>query len=203
MVDEATAKRRTQAVLLAAVIAVGVVMIGAFGWFILSYRMFTQASGSMEPTHTAGDLLLVARGATFSVGDVVAFRHGKQMWIKRIVAKGGDRVQMKAGLLYVNGVTVPRQDAGATDVEQCWNGTPARRYRETNGSDYLTLDCGPDGQLDETVEIVVPAGHYFMMGDNRDNSLDSRVSVEQGGIGLPRAESVFGKIVWTEGEAQR
>jgi signal peptidase I len=80
------------------------------------------------------------------------------------------------------------------------------RFRETlpNGKSYLTNDFGTDGQLDNTDVYLVPAGHYFMMGDNRDNSEDSRVPSEAGGVGYLPAENLVGKaqivlISWNKG----
>ena len=112
-------------------------------------------------------------------------------YIKRVVGLPGDRIQMRDGQLYINGEPVQREKVGEinnpdiTEVDR-----PVEVYRETlpNGVSYDTLDLSPNGIGDNTREFVVPAGHYFMMGDNRDNSADSRFSV-----GFVPAENLIGR----------
>ena len=116
-------------------------------------------------------------------GDVVVFKFPPNPsldYIKRVIGLPGDRIQVKEGILHINGDPVPRQKVGEinnpdiTEVDR-----PVDVYRETlpNGVSYDTLDLTPNSIGDETREFVVPAAHYFMMGDNRDNSTDSCVSV--------------------------
>jgi signal peptidase I len=135
-------------------------------------------------------------------GDIAVFKKptdDSTDYIKRIVGLPGDRIQVRGGVLYINGERVPRQlvghyldpDRGATTIEE---------YRETlpNGVSYRVLDAGPNGALDNTLEYVVPAGHYFAMGDNRDNSQDSRILNDVGYIPaenlIGRAEIIFFSI---------
>jgi len=131
-------------------------------------------------------------------GDVIVFKtpaDNKTDFIKRLIGLPGDRIQMKDGVLYINGEPVPKspvepfvEDAGGYRHE-------IAQYRETlaNGVTYDVLDREPYGSLDSTEMFVVPEGHYFMMGDNRDNSLDSRVSVSAGGVGYVPFENLVGK----------
>ena len=124
-------------------------------------------------------------------------------FIKRVIGLPGDRIQMNNDVLYLNGKPVPRERVadyvGDLDGEEGhWT-----QYRETlpGGKSYVMLDKHTDGPLDNTEEFVVPPGHYFMMGDNRDNSDDSREAV-----GYVPAENLEGKALFrffsTDGSAR-
>ncbi len=165
------------------------------------FQPFSIPSGSMMPTLLIGDYLFVSKWSygfsKFSLpfspdlfegrilasdphrGDVVVFRKPSEPqtdYIKRLIGLPGDRVQMRDGVLYLNGQAVPKDPAGFFVTG---GGTQIPQFRETlpNGVTYLTLDADPDSIGDNTREFLVPPGHYFMMGDNRDNSLDSRFDV--------------------------
>jgi signal peptidase I len=139
-------------------------------------------------------------------GDVIVFKtptDNSTDFIKRVIGLPGDRIQMINDVLYLNDKPVPRQKiedfVGTLDGEEGhWT-----QYRETlpGGKSYVVLDKVTDGPLDSTEVFTVPAGHYFMMGDNRDNSLDSRADV-----GYVPAENLEGKAVFrffsTDGSAR-
>jgi signal peptidase I len=182
----------------------------------LLFQPFSIPSGSMRPTLLEGDYLFVTKwaygysryslpfspdlfsgriwGSSPKRGDVVVFKFPPDPsldYIKRVIGLPGDRVQMKHDELYINGVVVPRKKIGQIDNPDITEvDRPVDVYRETlpNGVSYDTLDLTPNGLGDDTREFVVPPGHYFMMGDNRDNSSDSRFSV-----GYVPAENLVGR----------
>jgi signal peptidase I len=155
-------------------------------------------------------------------GDIVVFRAppaDKVDYIKRLIGLPGDHIRMKGGQLWINGVAVPKAREAdfvlpMTANTQCSSietiaspygagatpdGTPIcrfRRYRETlpGGASYEVLDQG-DTPQDDTREFIVPAGHYFLMGDNRDMSEDSRFAPSDGGIGMVPAENLEGRAI--------
>jgi signal peptidase I len=133
-------------------------------------------------------------------GDVVVFklpRDNSTDYIKRIVGLPGDTIQMKNGHLFINGQEIPRQPAGTYVAEGDGPSMVLERYLETfsDGNKHYILKASDDGPLDNTQEYHVPPGYVFAMGDNRDNSLDSRVLNAVGFIPVEnlvgRAEFIF------------
>ena len=117
-------------------------------------------------------------------------------YVKRVVGLPGDRIQMKEGLLYINDVPVKREPLSDFVGDACGTDDATarvKRWRETlpNGASYETLDCVAGGFYDNTNVYTVPAGHTFMLGDNRDNSTDSRMLSS---IGYVPLENLIGRI---------
>jgi signal peptidase I len=195
------------------------------------FQPFNIPSASMEGTLKVGDYLFVEKFAygysryTFPFGagpfgdlmhgrfpdlkphrgDVIVFKFpgdNSTDFIKRLIGLPGDRIQMKNGVLWLNGQPVRKERVA--DYVETVDGEEQRvpQYRETlpGGKTYLTLDRESDGPEDSTDVYTVPAGHYFMMGDNRDNSADSRTEV-----GYVPAENLEGKALFrffsTNGDA--
>jgi signal peptidase I len=132
---------------------------------------------------------------TPSRGDVIVFKYPQDNstdFIKRLIGLPGDRIQMRDGTLFLNGKAVPK--VRVEDYVETVDGETRHvpQFRETlpNGKSYLVLDRDPEGPEDNTEVFTVPAGHYFMMGDNRDNSDDSRQAV-----GYVPAENLEGKAL--------
>jgi signal peptidase I len=182
----------------------------------LLYEPFNIPSGSMKPTLLIGDYLFVSKFAygyskhslPFSLplfegrlfgslperGDVVVFKlpsDNRTDYIKRIVGLPGDELQVIDGILHVNGEPAARvRVEDFHDDDGTTNGSLAR-YRETlpDGKSFDVLDLSARGSLDNTKVYKVPEGHVFAMGDNRDNSLDSRVD----GVGFIPIENLIGR----------
>ena len=138
-------------------------------------------------------------------GDVIVFKFpgdNSTDFIKRLIGVPGDRIQMKNGQLWLNDKAIPK--VRVADYVENIDGEEHHvpQYRETlpGGKSYLVLDRDPDGPEDNTDVYVVPPNHYFMMGDNRDNSADSRTEV-----GYVPAENLEGKAIFrffsTDGSA--
>ena len=147
-------------------------------------------------------------------GDVVVFRHpvNNSDYIKRLVGLPGDSVQVKDGIVFLNGTAVPQQPDGQFVeifdrqgpqglLPRCENGPVGigaecikSRFIETfpNGRAHDILNIGNQSS-DNTPVFQVPEGHYFFMGDNRDNSSDSRISQVAGGVGFVPYENLIGR----------
>jgi signal peptidase I len=180
------------------------------------FQPFTIPSGSMMPTLLVGDYIFVNKFAygfskyslPFSLdlfegrifkrepqrGDVVVFRYPPNPsidYIKRLVGLPGDHIQVTNGVLFINGKPVPKVPDGTFNSD--YRNDPGHAipvFRETldDGRTYDTLDETQFSPGDNTREFIVPPDHYFMMGDNRDNSADSRFDV-----GFVPAENLVGR----------
>jgi signal peptidase I len=116
--------------------------------------------------------------------------------VKRVVGLPGDRIQMRQGQLFINDRPASLKPDGIGEVED-ENGRyqPAYRYIETlpGGVHHAIFKMRENGRLDNTPEVTVPANHLFVMGDNRDNSADSRVALRDGGVGLLPIDNLIGR----------
>ncbi len=192
----------------------------AIGIRTVAYEPFNIPSGSMIPTLLVGDYLFVSKfsygysryslpfspplfsgrifGRLPNRGDVAVFklpRDNSTDYIKRIVGLPGDHMQMRGGQLFINGQMLPRQPAGEFIAEGEGMRMQLRRYIETlpNGVKHPILKASDDQPLDNTPDYLVPAENVFAMGDNRDNSLDSRVPAAQSGVGFVPVENLVGR----------
>ena len=183
------------------------------------YEPFSIPSGSMIPTLLVGDYLFVSKFSygysRYSLplglplftgrvlftpphrGDVVVFKLPKDPsidFIKRIIGLPGDRIQMKDGVLYINDQPVKRDRIGV--YQDPANSATYTEYMETlpNGYQHPIIKLPGIYMLDNTPVFTVPPDHYFMMGDNRDNSSDSRDP--SSGVGYVPAENIVGRAVF-------
>ncbi|NKC30359.1 signal peptidase I [Falsiroseomonas selenitidurans] len=195
----------------------------AIGIRTVAFEPFNIPSGSMIPTLLVGDYLFVSKysygysrhsmpfspalfegrlfGSLPARGDVAVFklpRDNSTDYIKRIIGLPGDRIQVRAGVLYVNGQAVRRELVGPYTVEGDGPRLVVREYREflppaAAGGEariHYVLEMSDDQPFDNTQEYRVPEGHVFAMGDNRDNSLDSRA---QNAVGFIPVENLVGR----------
>jgi signal peptidase I len=189
------------------------------------FQPFNIPSGSMIPTLLVGDYLFVSKysygythysfpfsppifngrliGSRPNRGDVVVFRLPKDDsidYIKRVIGLPGDRIQMIDGVLNINGQPVKRERIEDFVTDEDGVVQRVKQYRETlpNGVSYTTLKLTDNGFYDNTPVYTVPPDHYFMMGDNRDNSTDSRVLSQVGYVPfenlIGRAQVIFFSI---------
>ncbi len=184
------------------------------------FEPFHIPSGSMKSNLLVGDYLFVSKFSygysrySFPLsipffkgrvpdgaperGDVVVFRLPKNTkidYIKRVIGLPGDQIHMKDGIVHINGKPLPQKQAGTWLDKEGNKVTSLKQYLESmpNGKEYIVLDETPNNPVDSTAVYFVPKGHYFMMGDNRDNSTDSRFLSE---VGFVPHENLIGRAEW-------
>ncbi len=221
MTQTATAPQSLAAEVVESARTIGLALLIALILRVFLFQPNTIPSSSMEPNLLTGDYMVVTKydfgwsrhsvpfspplpagrlnGKAPQRGDVIVFRLPRdpgQTYVKRLIGLPGDRVQVSGGVVSVNGQAISRTVDGETrdpdspeiTVTRVWETLP-------DGRRYLTFDRGPDHAGDDTDVFVVPAGHVFAMGDNRDNSLDSRWPQEIG-VGYVPIDNLLGRARW-------
>ena len=190
------------------------VLLALFGTTFV-VQAFKIPSQSMEPTLLVGDHLLVnkflfgGRGHWYDAvlpyrdvrrRDVIVFKFPFQdhpHYVKRVIGLPGDRVALRDGQVFIDGKALALQ-ADGTGLAENDDGShmPARRLIETlpDGRTHTIFKLTPLQPLDNMAETVVLPGHVFVMGDNRDNSADSRVPLREGGVGMLPVDDLVGRV---------
>lgn len=174
------------------------------GFTPIHTRSFSLPAASMVPTLIPGDRIFVASNAyrtdTPELGDVVVFEVANgsgAIYVKRLIGMPGDRIQVRDGILHINDVAVTRELADGPQQlagELAEVMVPGTMYRETfaDGRHHDILEISDTSSSDNTQMYVVPPNHYFMMGDNRDNSADSRFPQ----VGFVPHEHLRGRVMY-------
>ncbi|MBR0993280.1 signal peptidase I [Bradyrhizobium japonicum] len=194
--------------------------------FVL-HQPFSIPSNSMVPALMVGDYVFAAKyaygygryslpfasswisrrvfAADPEYGDIVVFRTAKDNstdYVKRVVGLPGDRIQVRQGRLFLNDKPVTRvalKEAPAGSACGVDDDATVKRWRETlpNGASYVTYDCVDNSYLDNTSVFTVPPGHVFALGDNRDNSTDSRMMSAFGFVPMDNLVGKVTRIFWS------
>lgn len=199
---------------------IGAALLIALVLRVALFEPFTIPSDSMEPGLRTGDYVVVSKfdygwsrhsiplspplwhGRILAAegpkrGDVLVFKLPRDMsqnYIKRVIGLPGDRVRFAGGVISVNEAPIVQAPAGFVRDPGSPEVTVEEKVeRRPDGRAYVTFDRGPGHEGDDTETYVVPEGHYFMIGDNRDNSLDSRWPQAAGGVDFVPAENIVGQ----------
>lgn len=188
----------------------GIIIVPIFALRILGmlggpgYALYDIPSRSMFPNLRLGDnILALANVYTNEVpprGQIVVFKFPedrKTDYIKRVVGLPGDRIQLRDGRLYINDQLVPREPVADAGIEDS-DGPRLNIYRETllGGATYLIAESSDDAEVDNTQLFIVPEGNVFVLGDNRDSSLDNRTGVGYVPLALLRDKPLF--VYWSK-----
>lgn len=199
---------------------------------VLLFQPFTIPSASMEPTLLEGDYIIVSKfsygfsryslpisppishGRLFMHephrGDIIVFKLPRDPhvdYIKRLIGLPGDKVEVRHGTVFINDQPIPQKLSGTANIDIGGFEQKADKLVETlsSGKTYTTYQVNPDDPAENSDHpFLVPKGEYFFMGDNRDNSLDSRFSPDNDGVGFVPAENLEGKaelvlLSWSKG----
>ena len=165
---------------------------------------FNVPSVSMAPTLNVGETFIINSDVTdYDYGDIIVFKLPSDPsvdYVKRLIGKPGDKIQYKKGLLYLNEKAVSRHSLGKTrQGGMVGLKTVSEMYQQVlpNGAKFKILEFADIYPLDNTPAYTVPEGHVFVLGDNRDNSMDSRVMDMVGFVSIENIRGKAAFVWWT------